>query len=1141
MSTSKQRLRSVLDKVQGYADNKGLDALSMSAVLMYDVIEGVDDSEEETSRQARIAVVNWKDQVKLFLADPDAEGATEELIASMPEQLRDDMYQLYVDQSSDQNSDQEINLEDIEPEVEQEIDAFEDASIVSFPEFEEEWPDVPGADNDSDFLSVLANEFIGLIPQFGELKELMLTKPKLEVVQNKCGEIQEHVRLIQRSSADVMLEGFEKICSFIDQNLEQLTTIPYKKRFDCIDLLIELPVQITAHIEQPDSDELCMEIINTMEHQCWPKKLTYREEKHLLNALIEQLEVSNNEKESKQINLVDDEHISLDMSDEATPDFIEAFFNESPEQAEILADNISKVIRGEDVAKNLLASQRVSHTLKGSANLLGVQGIANLAHYLEDTFEYLVNHNITPNAELANVMQDSADTISGMIDALSSGSNQAPENSIEVLQSLLNWKEMVSGSESLSEEQVTAEVEVEKTDPIVEESFSDDISDSQSSYTPKQRNKDVTFHRKEKVMETLPTVNEEVEETTQESKVESKTTEKNSSQVTVAQTETLRVPRQLIDNILNMMGETSVAMGQMLEKLQGISDHGKSMTRHEKILQTRRFELEDLINVKGLASNQAKVQIGTASGDDFDSLELDEYNELYGATHGYIEAVADNRMFSRNILDGLGELENLFVHQQRLNRSLQEMMMDTRMVDVETISSRLKRTVRQAARATGKNVDLMIYGEHLEIDGEVLNKLTDPLMHLLRNAVDHGVESNDQREMLGKDAVGKIELKFEQQGNYIVVTCSDDGQGLDYETILSKAIEKGLTENRQLDKDAIARLVLQPGFSTRSNATQVSGRGVGLDVVNSTIIGLKGNLRITDNPNADGTLIEMRIPVTLLTNHSIIVKAGSEQFAIPTNTLEQIFTPGAGRLEKVAQQLCFNLDKNSYPIVDFTKLVGLQSKALENDRSGFDKAVLLLRLDDKLHAVAVDGVVSTVELLIKSNGAYIGDVVGVAGVSLLGNGQVIPVIDLPQLIRSDKGLLESVDIVSNQLEIESAKVLVVDDSLSARKSLVELISDAGHDVIEARDGQEALNLVEIQTPSLIVTDLEMPRLNGLDLVSKIRANNQTKNLPIIMVTSRTASKHRQQAMSLGVNEYVSKPYDSDDVSLLVNKLLANSN
>lgn len=1139
MSASKEHLRSVLDKVQVYADNKGLDALSMSAVLMHDMVESAYDAESDLSNNAQAAIINWKDQVKVFLADPDAEGATAELIASMPEQLRDDMYQLY----GDQDSDDEVKLDEIEPEVEEEIDAFEEPSVVSFPEFEEEWPDVPGADDDSDFLSVLANEFIGLIPQFGELKELMLTKPKLEVVQKKCGEIQEHVHLIQRSSADVMLEGFEKICGFIDQNLEQLTTIPYKKRFDCVDLLIELPVEITAHIEKPDSDELCMEIINTMEHQSWPKKLSYREEKYLLNALIEQLEVSNSENESKQISLVDEEHISLEMSDEATPDFIDAFFNESPEQAEILADNISKIIRGQDVAKNLLASQRVSHTLKGSANLLGVQGIANLAHYLEDTFEYLVNHNIAPNAELANVMQDSADTISGMIDALAAGSNQAPENSTEVLQSLLNWREMIAENQSLSEQQVTADEVIEKTESAPEEtetSSLNQVSDDKAD-KPKQRNKDVIFHRKEVALDNSSTINEEIEEPVEEVQSESKNTEQLVSQAALAPVETLRVPRQLIDNILNMMGETSVAMGQMLEKLQGISDHGKSMTRHEKVLQTRRFELEDLINVKGLASNQAKVQTGTANSDDFDSLELDEYNELYGATHGYIEAVADNRMFSRNILDGLGELETLFVHQQRLNRSLQEMMMDTRMVSVETISSRLQRAVRQAARATGKNVDLNIYGENLEIDGEVLNKLTDPLMHLLRNAVDHGVEPIEQREMLGKDVTGKIQLKFEQQGNYIVVTCSDDGQGLDYDAILNKAIEKGLTESRQLDKEAIARLVLQPGFSTRSNATQVSGRGVGLDVVNSTIIGLKGNLRITDNLEADGTLIEMRIPVTLLTNHSIIVKAGSEQFAIPTNTLEQIFTPGAGRLEKVAQELCFNLDKNSYPIVDFTKLVGLQSKALENDRSGFNKAVLLLRLDDKLHAVAVDGVVSTVELLIKSNGAYIGDVAGVAGVSLLGNGQVIPVIDLPQLIRSDKGLLESVDIVSNQIEIESAKVLVVDDSLSARKSLVELISDAGHEVIEARDGQEALNLVEVQMPSLIVTDLEMPRLNGLDLVSKIRANNQTKNLPIIMVTSRTASKHRQQAISLGVNEYVSKPYDSDDVSLLVNKLLANSN
>ena len=600
--------------------------------------------------------------------------------------------------------------------------------------------------------------------------------------------------------------------------------------------------------------------------------------------------------------------------------------------------------------------------------------------------------------------------------------------------------------------------------------------------------------------------------------------------------EMLRIPRSLIDGILNMMGETSVSLGQMLEKLQALSENGVQMQSQDKVLQARRFELEDLINIQGLANQDTRLKLvnGDDELSDFDSLELDEYNELYGATHGYIEAVADTRVISQAISEDVGELETLFVQQQRLNRALQDMVMDTRMVTVSTITARLQRAVRQAARMTGKDVELEIIGEDLNIDGDVLAKLTDPLMHLLRNAVDHGIEDEEQRFEKGKDVQGLVTLNFAQTGNHIIVSCSDDGVGLDYERIKSKAIEKGLIENQDIDDQAIARLILQPGFTTRDDATQVSGRGVGMDVVNDAVIKLKGNLHIDRNAVA-GTLIEMRIPITLLTNHSVLITAGGEQFAIPTNTLEQIFTPGAGQLERIGENLSFSIDRNAYPIEDFSALVGLTVDELKVDGEPFRRPVLLLRVDNQLTAVVVDSVESTLELVVKGCGKYVGEVSGVAGLSLLGNGQVLPVMDIPQLIRGQSGAVELSRAPEAQLRPGLSKILVVDDSLSARNSLAELANDAGYSTLLARDGLEALKLLRTEAPDLVLTDLEMPRMNGLELTSNIRSNSEMSHLPIVMVTSRTMQKHKEEALAAGVNAYVAKPFIPEDLLSLVSQ------
>ena len=307
-----------------------------------------------------------------------------------------------------------------------------------------------------------------------------------------------------------------------------------------------------------------------------------------------------------------------------------------------------------------------------------------------------------------------------------------------------------------------------------------------------------------------------------------------------------------------------------------------------------------------------------------------------------------------------------------------------------------------------------------------------------------------------------------------------------------------------------------------------------MDVVNDAVINLQGNVHIDENPDA-GMVVEMRIPVSLLTNHSVLVSAGDERFAVPTNTREQIFTPGAGRLDKIGSDLSFIIDKMSYRVDNFTSLVGMPVDELNANGEPFYQPVLLVRVDDQLIAVVVDSVDTTLELVVKGCGKYVGEVNGVTGMSLLGNGQVLPVIDIPQLIRGVVPVAKAKvsRMSTSKLKAKITKILIVDDSLSARNSLAELAKDAGYKATLARDGIEALNLLGSEIPDLVLTDLEMPRMNGLELTSSIRSDSKISHLPIVMVTSRTTQKHKEQALSSGVNDYVTKPYTPEEMMNVV--------
>jgi len=462
-------------------------------------------------------------------------------------------------------------------------------------------------------------------------------------------------------------------------------------------------------------------------------------------------------------------------------------------------------------------------------------------------------------------------------------------------------------------------------------------------------------------------------------------------------------------------------------------------------------------------------------------------------------------------------------------------------VPIKSIIARLERIVRQTCRSTEKLADLVMVGGDILIDGDVLTKLLDPLMHILRNSIDHGMELPADRVASGKPETGTVTIRCYRQGNNIVVKCEDDGRGLNFERIRQIAVDRGLvTENQELSPRELSRLILIPGFSTKGAVTQVSGRGVGMDVVHTSILELKGSLEI-ESETGRGSAIILILPMTLVTEHVLLVGVTTQKFALPTHHLAQALTPDSGEFRRIGDSLNFHMDKNAYPVITLGDLLGLAGSppSTENET----RPLVLVKGESSITAVIVDYLYDSRHLVSKTMGRYVKKVRGVAGASILGDGSVVAMIDLPELLRQPaQSLMPS---SSNDGEISTAaalgvpNIMIVDDSLSVRKVLSQLIEDNGFQTMLAKDGLEAVEQVSQRKPDVMLVDMEMPRMNGIELTAHIRANEATKHIPIFMITSRTTEKHRQLAKEAGVSAYLTKPYQDTELLALINDALRN--
>jgi chemosensory pili system protein ChpA (sensor histidine kinase/response regulator) len=596
---------------------------------------------------------------------------------------------------------------------------------------------------------------------------------------------------------------------------------------------------------------------------------------------------------------------------------------------------------------------------------------------------------------------------------------------------------------------------------------------------------------------------------------------------------TLVVAVPLLDELLRLSSETIVLTQQVAEQLRSISkDHGESaeQTRRAQLLVN---ELDDLVSLRGAALSSARLQ-----GASVDPLELDQYNELHVLARRLQETNTDERAFVGNIDSALSRLEDLMAAQERMQDDLQGSVLRTRMVPVSQVLPRFQRAVRIASRNLLKELELHVIGADTQVDSEVIETIVDPLMHALRNAADHGIEDPEQRQRLGKPSVGQLTLSFAQASGSIQISLQDDGRGLDYTAIQNKAIALGMLDGDALpDRALLNRLILTPGFSTRSEATQMSGRGIGMDVIATRVRELKGRLRLHSEDDR-GTRVEIVLPSTLVSAHVAVAWTGTTPAAWVSASFNRFVAVRGDEIHIDVDGWRVHRDDGEVGVIPLAALLEIELSA------AIDRNITYVAAECESAAgkvlVLADRISEMRSVIVKSTGPYMPPLIGVRGAAVLGNGGIAPVIDLTELVQTVLESQHRLDFSAmlGNTPMRSRHAMVVDDSLSVRRSLSTLLVDAGFEATTAIDGLDAMRLIEQRLPDVLLVDMEMPRMNGLELTSYLRSREETKNLPVIMITSRSTERHREMAETAGVDGFLVKPYLDEEVLALVVSTMA---
>ncbi len=884
--------------------------------------------------------------------------------------------------------------------------------------------------------------------------------------------------------------GLQLVCTHVVENSLILAAQPREERTALLAFLRAWPPLIVHYLRNLSDPSTAAGLIDHLRDAPYPMDAEQAMKvMHMLGAMPLQVGLpGEGEGQPHRKVLATPEDVALVMPDDVDQNFLEGFFQEAPEQARYLVNLARNMAAGEGGSADIIAAKRMAHTLKGSGATTGLRGIASLCHHLEDILDYFEREGSQVTKQAANVLLDAAYCLEQMVGFVT-GTDDYPQQAQGVLQTVLDLANRIDAGESM-------ELPVMRVAPAI------------------------PVTAREPASPTLP--------------ANLDTARRTEAGATASPAMAQRVSLQRIEDLFLVSSEISVNSAAMEAHIKALVESSRELLAQNLRLQKRLFELETVVEVRTLTMMRSRNR--RTDDAQFDPLELDQYNELHSTSHALAEDAADARTMALRVEEGIAQVASQQARQQRLSDDLQHLVIGTRMTEVGVLESRLQRNVRSTCQITGKEAMLVLEGGDTLIDSDLLNRLAEPLLHLLRNAVDHGMETPDERSAAGKPRTGRIQLSFARQGQQVVLRCQDDGRGLDLLAIQQRAVERGLLEAEQALSDAeVARLILLPGFSTRHAVSEVSGRGIGLDVVRDWVSAMNGSIQIASKPG-NGCAFELRFAASLSTMQSLIVEVAGERFALPSVQIEQAVARGVGTFELLGGQLVYRFDKRSYPAMRLADLAGLPAEAKPIN----DYSAVIVRLDDKVQALAVDRLLDARELLVNNPGRYARHLRGVAGLSILGDGAIAVNLDLAQLLAGGARTTMASSItgaVSQRNELPG--VLIVDDSLSVRNSLLQLVQDAGYRAETARDGIDAIATLSAFKPDVLLTDLEMPNMNGVELAYHVREREDIRDLPIIMITSRSQDKHRRMAEHAGVNTYITKPYNDGDLLQTIRRTIAH--
>lgn len=806
---------------------------------------------------------------------------------------------------------------------------------------------------------------------------------------------------------------------------------------------------------------------------------------------------------------VDDED-QMDVVDAIDPDLFPIFEEEGAELMPQLGGALRAWAAHPGQREPRDQVLRALHTLKGSARLAGALRLGELAHRMESEVEYLTGDQIA--AADIDALLHRFDAMQTRFDTLRATGGFAPEGD-DTASSM-----PAAAAAAAMAQQATPQPEPEPVKPAA--------APVQPAAAPVQAQAPAPAAARPRTEIAMPV----------------QTSVAPSRQ---AANQAVRVRSQLLDRLVSQAGEVMITRSRLESELKQLRGSLGDLSGNLDRLRTQLREIE--VQAESQMQSRMAQAKDTAAG--FDPLEFDRFTRVQELTRLMAESVNDVATVQRNIHRVVEATEDDLIAQARQTRELQRDLLRTRMVEFEGISDRLYRVVRLAGKESGKQVKLDILGGSIEMDRGVLDRMTPAFEHLLRNCVAHGIETPDVRTGAGKDASGTINIHVRQEGNDVSVEFQDDGAGLDVARIREKALQQGLiTPQQQISDDEAANLIFLPGFSTAQQVTELAGRGIGMDVVRSEVNALGGRIETTTE-RGRGTSFKLVLPLTTAVTQVVMVRSGKLSIGVPANLVELVRRASQKEVELAYNSGSFEFAGEQLPF--FWSGALLQSSPRSNEPQGKTLPVVVFRSAAQRVAVHVDEILGNQEVVVKNLGPQLSRLPGLAGMTVLASGAVVLIynpVALTQVYGAQARAMltdsASPGMLGEVREITPAKpamqappavplVLVVDDSITVRRVTQRLLTREGYRVALAADGLQALERLAEELPAVVLSDIEMPRMDGFDLARNIRGDDRLKALPIVMITSRIAEKHREHAKELGVNHYLGKPYSEEELLSLV--------